>query len=58
MTPIDTLVAILRTMADELASRRRPPVTDCPPRRIVAEATDCRIMVPDLSNVVLFRRPR
>jgi len=45
LSPIDALVAILRAMAKEL--RPNP-----------ASATDCPgLMVPDLSNVVLFRRP-
>jgi hypothetical protein len=46
LSPIDALVAILRAMANEL-------------RPITASATDCpSLMVPDLNNVVLFRRPR
>jgi hypothetical protein len=46
LSPIDALVAFLRAMANEL-------------RPITAKATDCPgLSVPDLSNVVLFRRPR
>jgi hypothetical protein len=69
--PVDVLVAILKAVTDQYRSHQGWAVVADELEQafarisrwlslpIAVKATDCPgLMVPDLSNVVLFRRPR